>query len=263
MRKGILMSLIFVLFTASLMAASKNTVEIKVSGSPTCITNKGKNVLMYFDSDYGVSYGLTIQDLRTNKKCISALILQENTKEGQVIKAYAGVPFRLEELISDNIELQRPIQINIQNAPFEWQDKSVFIPKENDFIHGEPGIPKLSGNFLLAYGTSVFADGTMRISVGSNIKVIEIDLKNPEIISQLQQEDMIIPVADSLVPFECDPLGIPQRPVPNAIGVTWYFGEPGMTFVVGSDLYESKKVGATIEFTKGGVILNGIQKKQP
>ena len=79
--------------------------------------------------------------------------------------------------------------------------------------------------------------------------------------------DCIIPTDDSVIPFECNSQGIPMRPVPNAIGVTWVFMKAGTTvsFIsAGSQkLYRAEKDLATIEFTRNGPILQGVVKKFP
>ena len=45
------------------------------------------------------------------------------------------------------------------------------------------------------------------------------------------------------------------------INTTWVFTSKGMEFVAGGETYVTKQVGATVKFTRDGVVVDGVSKK--
>jgi len=258
----------------------KEYIQIKVSASPLCRLSKPNQagfLDMYFAPEYGLKFGLTIEDTQENKRCVSGLVFQEIV-ERQIIKGFAGVPFILRKMESDGrIELKEPLHIKIQKGPFKWQNKTSNIP-EGKLAFNRTG-KMLPGNlyidvcenteytFFASLGSGIISNETV------DLILTERHLKKPKIIENLEGP-LIVPTEDSVIPFECDSefaftanriiqitcsFGVPKRVVPNAIGVIWHF-DKGSKVTIGKELFEAEIEDATIEFKKEGPILKGIKR---
>ena len=96
----------------------------------------------------------------------------------------------------------------------------------------------------------------------SSLKV-EGELVPPPITISIEQYDknrrIFLPTKDSLVPVS-EPGGGNIKYFTQAINVIWSFTQAGISFETNDAEYISEKDGATINFTKNGVVLNSVKK---
>jgi hypothetical protein len=70
-------------------------------------------------------------------------------------------------------------------------------------------------------------------------------------------EESVVPVYNN---FDFRTGSVESKLYTQAINVTWEFTTAGITFDADGVIYKSERVGASISFSKAGVVMNGVSK---
>jgi len=223
---------------------------------------------VYFGGDYALANGVWCRP-QTSKdhdetKVVFPLCFQLITpKTKTLLKTYAGVPFRLEELKSDSLQLDSKIELHIVHQLGIHPGKHLAPPGGIDAVQGGG----------IALGRRERDGGEVRylalpgqtMTIGHHVDyVAEYVLRKPFKVGAWAPNVYVTP--DSPVPFECNKNMVPVRPVPNAIGTVWVFEKAGTVIRLvdpakgTSETCEAQQNGATIEFTADGPVLSGIKR---
>jgi len=182
----------------------------------------------------------------------------------RMIKFYSGVPSRVTEFQQDKVEIHDPVVLEVS------ADKVL--------RNGEPSAisdaaQQVSPGNMIAYsrsersrGTSTTrigpAPGHQGLTIGGDASEVE-DYKLSQSVEVASYNPNLWVSATSMVPFECDDEGLPNRAIPTAIGVTWEFAKKGMKVEIAGLVLTATKDGGTVQFTKDGPVLKGIAKAKP
>gem|GEM_PF-888537 len=216
---------------------------------------------VYFSKDW-INREYAYAGLIANKQIIFPEVAQStSTKDGKVIKYYAGVPCRVVQFKQDTISIPEEtiIEINSDNVLRNGEYRT--IPESA--LQIEPGSGIAYSRHNRTHGQSTIRIGPVPgkeglVIGGERCEVDSYKCEEPVYISSYNPNLWISPT--SLIPFECDKEGLPKRAIPTAIGITWKFPKKDQRIQIGKIILAATEDGGTVQFTENGPILTGVEK---
>ena len=218
---------------------------------------------VYFSKDW-INRKYAEAGLMTNKNIIFPEVAQSaNTKNGKVIKYYAGIPCRILQFKQDTISIPEETIIEVSANNVLRNGEYPTIPESA--LQIEPGSGIAYSRHNRTHGQSTIRIGPVPgkeglVIGGERSEVDHYKCEEPVDVSSYNPNLWISPT--SLIPFECDKEGLPNRAIPTAIGITWKFPKKGQKIQIGKTILTATEDGGAVQFTENGPILTGVEKSE-
>ena len=200
--------------------------------------------------------------LTANKKTMFPEVAQSSDSKGRtLIKYYAGVPCQVAQFQQDKLEIPGQTVIEVTAESVLRNGQISVVPE---------GALEVSPGFMIPFSRSRRTHGESIIHIGpvpgkqglviggERSEAEHYKCKDPVEIGSYKPNLWVS--GTSMIPFECDQEGLPKRAIPTAIGVIWKFSKKDTKIQIGDVVLAATVDGGTVQFTKEGPILNGVEK---